>query len=185
MRVKDLHACGQVVELWWRKRRLTCPEPLCGTGSFTQQSEAIPARARLTGRLREAIATAVTGLTTTSTRVFQSRVYPLERGTDLPGLLVFSLAETSERRTAPAPGIMERVLRVQIVAVARALADLDDTLDGICKEVEMALAGLAKTITLTSTDIEMQGTSDRPVGQAAMTYEVVYLAAENAPDVAF
>lgn len=143
-------------------------------------------------RIREAIATAVTGLTTTSTRVFQSRVYPLERGTDLPGLLVFSLAETSERRTAPAPGIMERVLRVQIVAVARALADLDDTLDGICKEVEMALAmpcsalaGLAKTITLTSTDIEMQGTSDRPVGQAAMTYEVVYLAAENAPDVAF
>ena len=26
VRVKDLHACGQVVELWWRKRRLTCPE---------------------------------------------------------------------------------------------------------------------------------------------------------------
>lgn len=143
-------------------------------------------------QIREAIATAVTGLATTSTRVFQSRVYPLERGTDLPGLLVFSLAETSERRTAPAPGIMERVLRVQIVAVARSLADLDDTLDGICKEVEIALAmpcsalaGIAKTITLTSTDIEMQGTSDRPVGQAAMTYEVVYLAAENAPDVAF
>jgi transposase len=59
VRVKDLHACGQVVELWWRKRRLTCPEPLCGTGSFTQQSEAIPARARLTGRLREAIATEI------------------------------------------------------------------------------------------------------------------------------
>lgn len=143
-------------------------------------------------QIREAIATAVTGLTTTSTRVFQSRVYPLERGTDLPGLLVFSLAETSERRTMPAPGLMERTLRVQVVAVARALADLDDTLDGICKEVEVALAmpcaalaGLAKTITLTSTDIELQGTSDRPVGQAAMTYEVVYMAAENAPDVAF
>ncbi len=56
VRVRDLDACGQVVELWWRKRRLACPEPLCGTGSFTQQSEAIPVRARLTGRLRKAIA---------------------------------------------------------------------------------------------------------------------------------
>jgi transposase len=59
VRVKDLDACGQVVQLWWHKRRLVCPEPLCGTRSFTQQSEAIPARARLTGRLREAIATEI------------------------------------------------------------------------------------------------------------------------------
>ena len=59
MRVKDLHACGQVVELWWRKRRLTCPEALCATRSFTQQSEAIPARARLTSRLRTALATEI------------------------------------------------------------------------------------------------------------------------------
>ena len=59
VRVKDLHACGQVVELWWRKRRLACPEALCATRSFTQQSEAIPARARLTSRLRTALATEI------------------------------------------------------------------------------------------------------------------------------
>ncbi len=142
-------------------------------------------------QIREAIAGAVTGLSTTGSRVFQSRVYPLERGTDLPGLLVFALAETSERATMPAPGLMRRALRMQVVAVVEAVADLDDTLDQICKEVEIALAmpcaalaGIAKTITLTSTDIELQGTSVRPVGQAAMTYEVVYLAAEDAPDVA-
>ena len=59
VRVKDLDACGQVIQLWWRKRRLACPEPLCAAGSFTQQSAAIPARARLTTRLREAIADAI------------------------------------------------------------------------------------------------------------------------------
>ncbi len=59
VRVKDLDACGQVVELWWRKRRLACPEPLCGTGSFTQRSEAIPTRARLTNRLRTMLATEI------------------------------------------------------------------------------------------------------------------------------
>ena len=30
-RVKDLPASGQAVELWWRKRRLVCGEPLCPT----------------------------------------------------------------------------------------------------------------------------------------------------------
>jgi transposase len=59
VRVKDLDACGQVVELWWRKRRLACPEPLCARRSFTQQSEAIPARSRLTTRLRSALAVAI------------------------------------------------------------------------------------------------------------------------------
>ena len=56
MQVKDLDACGQVVQPWWHKRRLACPQPLCATSSFTQQSEAIPARARLTMRLRTALA---------------------------------------------------------------------------------------------------------------------------------
>ena len=59
VRVKDLRAGGQVVQLWWRKRRLVCAESLCATGSFTQQSVANPARARLTNRLRAAIATEI------------------------------------------------------------------------------------------------------------------------------
>ena len=46
VRVKDLHACGQVVELWWRKRRLACPEALCATRSFTQQSRRRSPRGR-------------------------------------------------------------------------------------------------------------------------------------------
>ena len=142
-------------------------------------------------QIREALATAVTGLATTGSRVFQSRVYPLETA-DLPGLLVFTLTESSERVTFPAPGLMQRVLRLQVVGIASAVSDLDDTLDQICKEVEIALAmpctalaGIAKTITLISTDVEMQGTSSRPVGQAAMTFEIVYMAAENAPDVGY
>jgi transposase len=59
VRVRDLPASGQRTELWWRKRRLVCREPLCGTRSFTQQSHQVPARARLTARLREGVATAI------------------------------------------------------------------------------------------------------------------------------
>lgn len=59
VRLKDLPASGQQVELWWLKRRLVCREVLCGTGTFTQQSAAVPARARLTTRLREKIGSAI------------------------------------------------------------------------------------------------------------------------------
>ncbi len=59
MRVKDLPASGQLVGLWWRKRRLVCAEPLCPRKSFTQTSTAIRQRARVTERLREQVAHAI------------------------------------------------------------------------------------------------------------------------------
>jgi transposase len=59
VRLKDLPASGQRTELWWLKRRLVCRETVCGTGTFTQQSLAVPARARLTSRLREKIGSAI------------------------------------------------------------------------------------------------------------------------------
>jgi transposase len=59
--LKDLPASGQRVQLWWRKRRLVCLEALCSVRSFTQTSQAIRPRARLTERLREQVATAIAG----------------------------------------------------------------------------------------------------------------------------
>lgn len=141
-------------------------------------------------QIREAIGTAVTGLTTTGARVFQSRVYPLQ-DSELPGLLIYTEGETSIRRTLAAPGLLERTLRVIVRAVAKASSDLDDTLDLICKEVEVALAmpnatlSMVKAITLIATDLELEGSTEKPTGQAAMTWEVIYLTAENAPDVAY
>ena len=140
-------------------------------------------------QIREAVGTAVTGLTTTGSRVFQSRVYPLET-TDLPGLLINTQSEQSEPISIHGPRMLQRTVQLNVVAVARAVADLDDTLDGICKEVEIALAsagslgGLAKSVTLASTELEMSGEVEKPTGRAQMTFEVEYFVLENAPDVA-
>ena len=59
MRVKDLPASGQRVELWWRKRRLLCGERLCPRRSFTQTAEAVRPRGRVTERLRDKLAAAI------------------------------------------------------------------------------------------------------------------------------
>lgn len=141
-------------------------------------------------QIREAVATAVTGLATTGARVYQSRVYPVEQ-TNLPGLLIRTYRESSKAETIHAPRLMERTLLLEVIAVAKAVTDLDDTLDGICKEVEIALAmpvsalaGKAKDITLIATDIELNGEGERPTGRARMIFEIEYFTLDNAPDVA-
>lgn len=58
-RIRDLPASGQRVELWCRKRRLLCVEIACPWGSFTQRTEQIKVRSRLTGRFRDKLAVAI------------------------------------------------------------------------------------------------------------------------------
>jgi transposase len=59
VRLKDVPASGQRVQLWWRKRRLVCTQVRCPRRSFTQVSEAIRPRARLTERLKDTLARAI------------------------------------------------------------------------------------------------------------------------------
>ncbi|MFI7553242.1 transposase family protein [Micromonospora sediminimaris] len=58
-RPRDLPVGGRAVRLRWRKRRWYCPTPACPRKSFTEQVAQVPARARLTTRLREAAGAAV------------------------------------------------------------------------------------------------------------------------------
>jgi transposase len=48
VRLKDLPASGQTVELWWRKRRLVCVQSLCPRKTFTQEAMAVGLRASRT-----------------------------------------------------------------------------------------------------------------------------------------
>ena len=141
-------------------------------------------------QIREAVATAITGLATTGTRVFQSRVY-LAQVSELPCLLVYTRSERSAPTTIHDPRMIERTLQIEVVALAKATADLDDTLDGICKEVETALANpvagllsLARPITLIGSEFELEGIQEKPAGRATLTYELSYFTLENAPDTA-
>lgn len=116
------------------------------------------------------------------------RMYPLQAA-ELPGLLVFTNNESAQRLTLGAPSIMDRTLELVVEGYARATSNLDDTLDGIAKEVEVAIAGdhnlsgLAKSTTLRSTTVEMVE-ADQPVGMIRLTFDVSYMAREDAPDVA-
>jgi len=58
-RPRDLPIADRRTELRWRKRRWRCAEGNCPRRTFAEQVPEIPARARLTGRLRQAAGAAV------------------------------------------------------------------------------------------------------------------------------
>ena len=133
-------------------------------------------------QIRDAIVTALTGLPTTGTHIFKSRVYPNEQQ-KLPLLCVYALKEDSEIITMGTPYKYQRDLEVMIEGYAKAIGvnTLDDVLDLISLEVEEALAvditlgGLAKNTLLDSTEIDMVGDGEVPVGVIRLTFLVRYV----------
>ena len=130
-------------------------------------------------QIRERVATTLTGLTTTGSNVFQSRVYPIEES-KLPCLLIYTKDETSEPLAMSPPRSIEKILNLVVEAYVKANNNFDDTIDTICKEVEEALYAdrlinnLAKDSFLINTEINFNSDGDNPVGIVVMTFEIAY-----------
>ena len=140
-------------------------------------------------QLRERAATTLTGLSTTGSKVYQSRVYPLGNS-NLPGLLIYTKSEDSETVTMSGARTLLRNLSLVIEGYVKAVSNYDDTVDTIAKEVETAMGndvtlnGLAKNSYLESTEIQYDGEGEKPVAVVSLTYSVEYMTKENAPQTA-
>lgn len=136
-------------------------------------------------QIREAAATALTGLTTTGANVFQSRKRPLGES-KLPCLLVFTDEEQISGTSVHGPAMLDRRVQLRVVALAKDTTDLDDALDTIAAEVETALGnttlgGKVSGLVLTGTTVDFDDSTDKPVGQIVLTYEANYFTLANAP----
>jgi len=139
-------------------------------------------------QIRKAAVASLTGLATTGSRVFESRIYPLDRA-KLPGLLVYTTTEDSGREDSPIELMRDVVLLV--VGVVRISENVEDELDDVAMEVEIALdalglAGLAKIYHgIQGTVSTLEGDdADKPHGAIAMEFLYTYRTATGAPDVA-
>ncbi len=128
-------------------------------------------------QIREAVATLVTGLTTTGSNVYQSRVYPVQ-DSNLPCLMVSTLQDEVMEHYDGTKQVRELV--VTISGHVKASTDMDDTLDDIAEQVESALygdqelSGLAKFGGLMSANIELSGEAESPVGVVEMEFKYIY-----------
>lgn len=89
--------------------------------------------------IRDRATTLLTGLTTTTTNVFPSRVYPVE-STKLPCLLVYVGPEEADIE-ADSMGRV-KIINAELLIEVRAAksSDIDDQLDLILEEVQAAIA---------------------------------------------
>jgi hypothetical protein len=135
-------------------------------------------------QIREAVATAVTGLTTTGSRVFQSRMRPAS-DTQVPCLLVTCDTEIIEQTTQAR---QVRDLTVTVQGIAKGTTGLDDTLDTMALEVETALQAAGSLggkvpggIVLQRHQVEFDDSLDKPVGVIVMEFKAGYFTTAGAP----
>jgi hypothetical protein len=135
-------------------------------------------------QLRDQVAVLVQTLTTYAVNVYKNRKYPVDES-DLPCLIVQTGDEEIELLTMDYPAQQLRKEQLIISVIVVATTGIDDMLDEICKDIEIALAGnvsLAKNFKLDSTSgIEPNIVGEKPVGVVDMRFMAEIYTLENAP----
>jgi len=127
--------------------------------------------------IRDHITTTLTGLTTTGSNVFQTRLFPVEES-KLPALCIYTKSEATEYATLTQSRTQVRELEVIVEAYVKGTANIDNTLDTIAVEIEEALSSdvtrnsNAKDTRVTSVDIDFNGDAEQSVGVARFTVAV-------------
>ena len=134
--------------------------------------------------IRDNVVTTLTGLTTTGSNIYRTRVYPLAED-KLPGLAIYTRDESTGDETMGIPRTQIRNLTVAVEIYVKGTSNYDDTLDTICVEIEEALytdltrGGYAKDTNITNMDAEFSGEGDQPVARATLTLDITYATKEN------
>lgn len=130
-------------------------------------------------QIRESVAALVTGLTTTGTKVFQSRMRP-QAESKLPCLLVTTNDEQID--SASVGNLQQRSITLVIRGIAMGGATLDDTLDQIALEVETAMASDYRSA-LEKIEIDFDDELEKPIGSISLTYKTTVITASGNPGV--
>ena len=139
-------------------------------------------------QIREAAEARLTGLATTGSRVFKHS-YALQEG-KYPALKITTMDETSERIGDDECGAVLRTVELIVEAWAVGLDELEDALDTIAAEVEVAidgddtLGGIATDTILQSTTKSVDPSGDRRTGHLTLTYAVRAMTAIGDPHTA-
>lgn len=134
--------------------------------------------------IRSNIVTTLTGLTTTGSNVFETRLFSLGE-TKLPALCIYTKNETTEYATLTTPRTQMRTLDVIVEAYVKGTANIDDTLDTISVQVEEALytdltrGGYAKDTQVTDFEADYAADGEQSVGMGRFTIAVTYATVEN------
>ena len=138
-------------------------------------------------RIRQNLVTTLTGLANTGSNVYDSRVYPMNLDT-LPGICVYTPAETSGYLSINPPRTLDKVISASIEIYVQMIDTYDEVLDQIAADVEEALYadlsrdGLAQDTRILSFDSTFSGDVEQPVIMGKLSVEIRYSAVEGSPE---
>ena len=139
-------------------------------------------------QIRKATITAVTGLTTTSTRVKSAPLYNFPDNMQ-PTLAVWARSSVPDYEQGTLQQAPLWKVEVIIEGYVKAYTDLMDTLDDIAEEVEAAIytnsalnALVNNYIECGEHSIETNLDGNEPLGKIEMIFNMYYHALEGAPD---
>ena len=137
--------------------------------------------------IRDAFLLACTGLTTTGTRVYASRVMPFADD-NLPGLLITAGNEEVVQQEEGTDRTQFRNLEITVRGYDKLKTGLDDSLDDIAAEVETAVFAASINnifgFDLLSTEIEILDGAEQDIGEITLTFLVQYATSEGVPGTA-
>lgn len=128
-------------------------------------------------QIRESAIALLSGNTDAQTYVYSSLFYPIDED-DLPVIVLRTDQESSDLLNIAGP--LTRELSLVITAYVTAEEqDLQNSLDTIAAQIEslignQSFSGLAKWVTLSSTDIQRVPDASKPTGSVALTFTVIY-----------
>lgn len=129
-------------------------------------------------QIRAGIVALLTGLVTTSNRVFQSRMRP-QSDASLPCLLITT---NDEQIDSSVDGILTRNLTLSVRGIAKGSTTLDATLDQIALEVESIMATEHKA-TFDRLEIDFEDGLEKTTGSITLHYQYQYFTAADNPAV--
>ena len=139
--------------------------------------------AHVRAQIRDAVATAITGLGAT---VLKSRFFPNDEAA-LPVFLVYTVNESVDVASGSGSQTMMRTLSVIVDASTQAAEDaLDDALDAFAVLIETAVgnnkfSGLALDTRLTSTEMNTSTDGRKPLGTVRLMFDVIYRTTRTNP----
>lgn len=128
--------------------------------------------------IRGQVASLVTGLATTGSRVHQSRMYPVGSA-EMPCLLVMA-GDEDISPTFGLNGTLDRSMTISVRGLAMG-ASVDNVLDQIAAEVESVLCPAGYV--LRRIEVDFDESLERPVGSIQLNFETLYFTPAGSPGV--
>ncbi len=135
-------------------------------------------------QIRNRIAELLTDATAAKSRVYATRLKPLDEDTHLPAIRIIMGDAEIERFTHGTPGTLQHSCDIRVQCLAGGEKDLADRLEVMAAAAAAALyrqnfAGLVHDLTLTGQEIAFPEAGGQPIGVLTLSFECVYLTPEN------